>query len=64
MPKDSKNNKGPKNTEGEMTVVMFRFKGSNETLQEGFKVFGQALEKIVPTVPVSRSILSKSAKVL
>ncbi len=39
-----------------MTVVMFQLEGSDETIQEGFRVFGQALDKIAPSFPPPPSL--------
>ncbi len=50
--KDGKNPPSTNSGKGKMTVVMFQFEGSDETLQDGFKVIGQALEKLIPTAPV------------
>ena len=46
MPKEKFQETSPKDTKGEMTFVMFQLKGSDETLQQGFKAMEQAFEKL------------------
>ena len=46
MPKEKFQETRPKDTKGEMTFVMFQLKGSDETLQQGFKAMEQAFEKL------------------
>ena len=55
MARGSKGGKGS-DGRGKMTVVMFQLEGSDETIQEGFRVFGQALDKIAPSLPVQASL--------
>ena len=56
MAKGNKGGKGSGGGRGKMTVVMFQLEGSDETIQEGFRVFGEALDKMVPAVPAYRSL--------
>ena len=55
MARGGKGNKGSEG-KGKMTVVMFQLEGSDETIQEGFRVFGQALDKIAPSLPSQISL--------
>ena len=55
MARGSKGSKGSEG-KGRMTVVMFQLEGSDETIQEGFRVFRQALDRIAPSLPSPASL--------
>ena len=63
MARGGKGNKGSEG-KGKMTVVMFQLEGSDETIQEGFRVFGQALDKIAPSLPLPPSPASLPLRAL